>query len=142
MEELQQVLEKTDLSTLEIETFDPVKDTTVYCKVVDVYDGDTCTVVYQIDKQLIKEKVRMLGYDSAELRPKRKHFPNEEDRQEEIKKGKVARDYLSSLVLGKILVLKCGGRGSFGRRLGTLFLDDQCVNDLMVKSHHGEVYDY
>jgi len=141
MEEFQQVLEKTDLSTLEIETFDPVKDAKVFCKVLDVYDGDTCTVVYQFENQLIKEKVRMFGYDSAELRPKKKHFPVEEDRQAEIKKGKIARDYLKSLVLGKIMVLKCGGRGNFGRRLGTLYLDDQSVNDLMIQTKHGEVYD-
>ncbi len=39
------------------------------CKVVNVYDGDTCTVVFRHRGKLEQHSVRMLGYDSPEMKP-------------------------------------------------------------------------
>ena len=41
-------------------------------KVVDVYDGDTITIVFYHNGQPIKDSFRMLGYDSPEMKPRKK----------------------------------------------------------------------
>ena len=45
------------------------------CKVVDVYDGDTCKVVFKLKNKLYKWNIRMYGYDSPEMRVS-KNNPN------------------------------------------------------------------
>ena len=47
------------------------------CKVVDVYDGDTFSVVFDHKGELIKYRCRCYGYDTPEMRPSRKN-PNRE----------------------------------------------------------------
>jgi endonuclease YncB( thermonuclease family) len=63
---------------------------TFFGKIVDVYDGDTCTIVIKNNKELQKYKVRMLGYDSPEIKPK-KIIDN---REKIIKKAKDAKNAL------------------------------------------------
>ena len=65
---------KTSVFTLEGQT--------KICKVVDIYDGDTCRVVFNHNGCINKWNVRMNGYDSPEMRPSRL-LPN----RMEIKKG-------------------------------------------------------
>ena len=72
-----------------------------YCKVVDVYDGDTITVIVCLNKSFYKYKVRMSGYDSPEMKP-RLNNPN---RAAIIKEARRAKDVLSELILDKIVVL-------------------------------------
>jgi len=38
------------------------------CKVVDVYDGDTIKVVFDLNGSLYRWTIRMIGYDSPEMR--------------------------------------------------------------------------
>ena len=48
-----------------------------HCKVVDIYDGDTCTVIFVYSGQFCKYRCRLLGINAPELRqPKR--LPAEE----------------------------------------------------------------
>ena len=42
------------------------------CKVVDVYDGDTCRVVFNHNGEINKWNIRMNGYDTPEIRPSKK----------------------------------------------------------------------
>ena len=70
---------KTPLFSLE----DKVK----LCKVVNVYDGDTCKVVFRLNNQIHRWNIRMDGYDTPEMRPS-KSKPN---RDEEIKAAKAAK---------------------------------------------------
>ena len=39
------------------------------CKVVDVYDGDTIKVVFDLNGSLYRWTIRMIGYDSPEMKP-------------------------------------------------------------------------
>ena len=47
----------------------------ITAKVVDIYDGDTITVVFRDGGRLIKHRVRLIGYDSPEMKPLLSH-PN------------------------------------------------------------------
>ena len=48
------------------------------CKVVSVYDGDSCRVVFNHNGQINKWNIRMNGYDSPEMRPSRS-LPNRDE---------------------------------------------------------------
>ena len=112
------------------------------CKVVDVYDGDTCKVVFSLKGEIYRWNVRLEGYDTPELRPSK----SKENRDEEIASAKRARDYLSKLVMNEaqLVYIKCGEFDKYGRLLGTLFLnekDTKSVNQIMIDNGHGYKYD-
>lgn len=90
-----------------------------YCKVIDVYDGDTITIAIKLNKKIFKHKVRMYGYDTPELKP-RKDNPN---RNQIIKNAKYTKQKLEELILNKIVVIRIEGPtwDKYGRLLGTIF---------------------
>lgn len=88
----------------------------VSCKVVGISDGDTITVLTPQRTQL---KVRLDGIDAPE------------DGQDFSAASKRA---LSSLVAGKEVTLRVSGTDRYGRTLATVFVGDQNVNLLMVRS--------
>ena len=110
------------------------------CKVVDVYDGDTVTIVLFNKLGFEKHKLRMYGYDSPEMKPKR-DLPNRDD---EIQKAKEAKQYLSDLVLNKIVKFESMGYDKYGRLLGKLYILNYCseqeINQLMIDLGHGYPY--
>ena len=114
----------------------------VECKVVDVYDGDTCKVVFPLNQKMYRWNVRLTGYDTPEMRPPR----SQENRDQEINAARLARDFLKSKVMNddQLVFIKCGEFDKYGRLLGTLFInqeDEVSVNDLMIQNGHGYAYD-
>ena len=109
-------------------------------KVVDVYDGDTVTIVLYNKFSYEKHKLRMYGYDSPEMKPKL----DLENREDEIKKAKDAKEYLTKLVLNKIVHFESMGYDKYGRLLGKLYLPNYCskdeVNQNMIDKGHGYEY--
>jgi len=107
-------------------------------KIVKVYDGDTCFAVFILNDEPVKFKIRMLGYDSPEMKPLLSNI----NRNEEIKKAIKARDELSKLVLNKCVKLKCGNWDKYGRLLGTIYTEkNMCVNEYMLQNNFGYKYD-
>ena len=112
------------------------------CKVVDIYDGDTCRVVFNHNGFINKWNIRMNGYDTPEMRPS-KSLPN----REEIKtKAKESKNYLKSLISNtpeQLVYLKCGNFDKYGRLLGEIFIeknDTTSVNQMMVSNGYGYEY--
>lgn len=133
--------------------------------VESIYDGDTITLLIptklsiynmcsfntiDLDTDtnksnkiiLNKIKVRLYGIDTPELKPK-KNLPN---REAHIAKAKEARDYLSELILNKIIKVVFMSNDKYGRPLVKLYLydlisDELCVNDLMIKKGLAKKYD-
>ena len=114
---------------------------TKLCKVVSVYDGDTCNVVFDHNGVINRWNVRMNGYDTPEMRPSKK-LPN----RDEIKqKAILSRDFLKSLIFNneQLVYLKCGKFDKYGRLLGDIYInenDEESVNSLMIKTGHGYEY--
>lgn len=112
------------------------------CKVVDVYDGDTCKVVFPLHDKLYRWNVRLDGYDTPEMRP-RKNKPN---REQEITAAKEAKKFLKDLVMKsseQLVYIKCKEFDKYGRLLADLFVcqDDKCsVNQMMIDNGYGYVY--
>ena len=109
-------------------------------KVVDVYDGDTITIVIFNKGGFEKHKLRMYGYDSPEMKPKL-DVPN---REQEIEKAKAAKKYLSDIVLNNIVEFESMGFDKYGRLLGKIYQLKYCskveLNQLMIDQGHGYAY--
>tara|TARA_B100000795_G_C22700882_1_gene399593 strand:- start:442 stop:861 length:420 start_codon:yes stop_codon:yes gene_type:complete len=110
------------------------------CKVVEVYDGDTITLILFNKGSFEKHKLRMHGYDSPEMKPRK----NIQNRESIIKKAKIARDALRNLILDKEVILEAMGSDKYGRLLGTIY-KQSCgstlnVNDYMLQNDYGYAY--
>ena len=115
-------------------------------KVVDVYDGDTCTVIFRQNFRYRKYKVRMLGYDSPEMKPSLKH----DNRDIEIESARRAKEALKVHIYNKIVILHCGKFDKYGRLLGTIYTCGTCgtccnpsinINEWMIENKYGYPYD-
>lgn len=130
---------------------------TVKAKVVYVYDGDTLYLQFLYQKRLTQLCIRMLGYDSPEMIPRR-NLPH---REEEMKKAILARNRLVYLVSGITLedrkytkdeikaILATGNKlitvcfdtfDKYGRTLATLYDNKQSLNQKMIQEGHGYEY--
>ena len=116
------------------------------CKIVDIYDGDTCTAVIRINKkQLQKYKVRMMGYDSPEMKP---HL-NVKNRDKEKEDAKKAKNALQKKVSNnndikkntKIIKIHCHKWDKYGRLLGTLYSNSTNINKWMIDNNYGYKYE-
>lgn len=99
------------------------------CLVQNVYDGDTITVL--CNKETMK--VRLLGINTPELKPKECY-------------GIEARDYLRSMISGKEVKLEFEGdeptRDFFRRTLAYVFIDNKMVNLQMLGWGYAKDYTY
>jgi len=87
------------------------------CKCVEVYDGDTITLILPIGNRGYKDRCRLNGIDTPEIRTK--------DAEEKVA-GIEAKNWLSNHINGKMVWVIFDGRDKYGRLLGTVFnhLDD------------------
>lgn len=110
------------------------------CKVVEVYDGDTITIILFNKCGFEKHKLRMYGYDSPEMKPK-KNVPN---RNQEIEMAKISRDKLKELILDKVVIFESKGYDKYGRLLGNIYKRNFCnklnINIYMVQNGYGYQY--
>ena len=111
--------------------------------VIDVYDGDTITVVFKHFNSINKWKIRLLGINTPELIPRR-NVPN---RDKIIEDAKKSRDYLKSIILNKIIYIRCGEFYNFGRILAYLYKSYDDINDInlsinnqMIVNNYATIY--
>jgi endonuclease YncB( thermonuclease family) len=114
---------------------------TKLCRVVDIYDGDTCKVVFKLNRKIYRWNIRMEGYDSPEMRIS-KDDPNRDAKKMD---AIHAKNYLKSLIMNdnQLIYVKCGEFDKYGRLLGTIFInkkDKISVNEMMINNNFGYVY--
>ena len=140
------------------------------CKVVNVYDADTCRIVFFLNGDLVKYTVRLKGLDSPEIRPPSK----DKYREYQIKEAKKSRNRLIQLCTDcditiennlsknkiqklinenkKIIKIKCEEFDKYGRLLGNLYINDNCkncyndcncicINDKLIEEGYAYKYD-
>ena len=123
-----------------------------YSKVLDIYDGDTITILIKNNNMYNKIKCRLNDLDTPELRSSdinEKHA------------AKIARNYLIRLVTGKkvtlditrneirricgdnnrICYIKCYNFDKYGRLLIDISMDRVLLNDKMIVDGFGGKYD-
>lgn len=147
-------------ATNKVESF-TLDGLTVIGKCVDVYDGDSIKVVIYypminndgtFEKKLVKFTIRMLGYDSPEIRSK---DPKEKEAALEAKKRLIQLTNLNNFGLIKIVFSK---NDKYGRFLATVYeyqpifspnnknliiggnASFKSINDIMIEEKHGYPY--
>lgn len=115
---------------------------TKLCKVVDVYDGDTCRVVFEHNGCFNKWTVRLSGYDTPEIRPRK----NLENRDAIKARAIESKNFLKSQIMSypeQLVFIKCYSFDKYGRLLGEIFKEKDCVesvNSIMIREGYGYVY--
>jgi len=100
----------------------PTPDFDLSGRVVRVADGDTVSV---LDSNKTQHKVRLYGIDTPEW---------------DQPYGKAAKRALSKLVAGKTVGVVTVETDSYGRTVGTVYLQDKNINVAMVESGHAWWY--
>ena len=85
---------------------------TVKCKVIDVYDGDTITVIFPFHGVYYKDKLRLFGINTPEIRTRD---------LEEKKAGKESKKILSDWILNKCITVEFKHKEKYGRQLGCIY---------------------
>tara|TARA_B100000131_G_C17637060_1_gene418418 strand:+ start:175 stop:498 length:324 start_codon:yes stop_codon:yes gene_type:complete len=98
--------------------------------VTSVYDGDTITVDIDLgfDVILKKQKIRLLGIDTPEVRGS------------ERTDGLISRDALRKKILGEQVVIKTEKRGKYGRWLGTIYIESTNINQWLINEGYAVEY--
>ena len=105
-------------------------------KIVDVYDGDTCTIIFKWEKKYRKFKCRCSGYDSPEMKPRL----NIENREQVIENAKLAKNRLIELTKGYVFI-NCLNFDKYGRLLVDIYdKNNVYINLKMVEEGHGYYY--
>lgn len=103
-------------------------------KVIGAYDADTVTLDIDLGcwVHIAKEKCRLLGIDAPEMRGSEKE------------QGKIARDALRNLILGKEVTIKTtkDKRGKYGRLLVDIFIGEVHVNQWLVDNGYAVKAEY
>ena len=102
--------------------------------VESVYDGDTitCTICCGFGVELKKQKIRLYGLNTPEVRG--------EEKEQSI----ISRDKLREKILGKEILLKSikDKKGKYGRYLGIVFLGEENINDWLIENNLGVKAEY
>lgn len=102
-------------------------------EVTSVYDGDTFTADVDLGFRvwLRKQKFRLLGVDTPELRTK--------DLDEKAR-GYAARDWLRARLEGAEVYVQSVKKGKYGRWLALLYVDGININTEIIKEGLGVPY--
>lgn len=129
-------LENIDENEIEYFTF---KNKKFVAKPCHIYDGDTFSVLFYYNNQLIKHRCRCLGYDSPELHPSMKH-PNRLREKELAMEAK--KRFTELLTKNKLITIDCQDFDKYGRILVYAYnnVDEMSINHIMVAEGHGRIY--
>lgn len=106
-------------------------------KVVRCYDGDTLFCVMMYNNVLSQFCVRLLGYNSCEMKPKKGTYVDEADKQAIKRKALEAKIQLEKLTINKVVTLTVEKFDDFGRLLAYVKVNGLDVNEFMLKNGFG-----
>jgi micrococcal nuclease len=104
-------------------------------RVIKVYDGDTITIASKLPydaSPLYRLSVRLNGLDAPEMKSGSK---------EEHDAAVLARDFVANLILNKYVTLDNIRSEKYGRILADVYIDEMCVNDMLIRERYAVKYD-
>ena len=112
-----------------------------YAKHCNIYDGDTFSVIFEYNNEIIKYRCRCMGYDTAEMKP----LKTKENRDEEKELALRAKKRLEELLNKhptKLIKIECLDFDKYGRLLVNVWnmVDSKSINDIMIEEGHGKAY--
>jgi endonuclease YncB( thermonuclease family) len=127
-------------------------------RVVDIYDGDTCTVVIKYNDEYFKHSVRLCGIDTCEMKSKdtvnktnamlarNRLYELVTNSKLETKKTNYTRNEIRKLLNSNVYLcyIKIKSLDKYGRFLANMYSDDKSVesfSDTMLKEKLAYSYD-
>jgi len=113
----------------------PHEGETILAKVYDVYDGDTCKIIFLHGNKIpMKISIRIMGIDTPERRGK-----NITDLEKEV--ALIVRDKVIEWIDGKIVKITFLKWDKYGGRIdGNIFFDDRSVGEELIKLGFAKIY--
>ena len=106
-------------------------------RVIKVYDADTITIASKLPydtSPMYRLSVRLNGIDTPEIK-------GNGVLDDEKEAAKLARDFVSNLVLNKFVRLENIQSEKYGRILADVYIGDIHLNELLLKERYAVVYD-
>lgn len=124
----------------------PHEGKTIRAKVVEVYDGDTCTIVYKFHRELFRTSVRIEGIDTPEMVIKNKDDMEPKELENAIlheKAGEIVRDYVRELVLQNVVDVHIVKPDKYGGRvIGCVFTrEGEPLSKLLIEKGYAKPYE-
>jgi len=116
-----------------------MKGKSLFAKVISVYDGDTCNIVFEYCNEFVHHRFRLYGINCKEMKP----LKSIENREEYIKCAKEAKKALEQKVLNQIVWIEFVEEEKYGRLMGTIYSDKFKTinfNQEMIKEGHADCY--
>ena len=123
-------MDKLQLSNLKTPLFSLANYKTK-AKCVKCYDADSVHLVFLFNNQYYRWRCRLVNLDSAELKS---------DNKQEQEFALVSKNYLSALILDKIIDVTCYHFDKYGRLLIEISIDGVNINNDLIKK--GYAYSY
>ena len=115
------IYQRNELQNINIETVElfSLKGKQFIAKIIDVYDGDTITVMFKVFGKYFIFKCRIKHIDTPEIKKKVKPKNDEEKIkfEKEKKRAIIIRDIMREKLLNKIVTLDCDKFDLYGRIL-------------------------
>ena len=128
-----------DINNIEYFTF---KGKIFYAKHCNIYDGDTFSIIFEYNNEIIKYRCRCLGYDSPEMKP----LKSDENRLVEKDlaiKAKLRLEELLNKHATKMIKIECFDFDKYGRLLVNVWnmVDEKSINSIMIEEGYAKSYD-
>lgn len=126
-----QELLNCDHSKIPLFSFKGIK---TYALCVKNYDADTITIIFKYKDEIVKVNCRILNIDTPEIKSK----------NIELKKiAKNAKEYVSSLILNKIIYVEFLDNDKYGRPLIIVYDKDKTYNlsDKLIQGGYAYIYE-
>lgn len=113
------------------------------CRVNDIYDGDTFTIIYYTPEigRFMKEKVRMARIDAAEIRKPPKIVENSEQKLSRVEKALHAKNELTEIIGSKEVKVDIIGTEKYGRCLAEVYIRFDLVPTRARKDIYAKIVD-
>jgi len=149
-----------NIDTDEIPEFGLIQNKKYKCKIVNIYDGDTCDILLKEYNRYFIVRIRLSGIDTPEIAPPL----NQENRENEVILAKRARNYFINITTNqhinidnyeitkkdiknllqnnkKIIFFTYEKKEKYGRALGILSLKHKInINELLIKEGYANNY--
>lgn len=129
-----------ELTELKLFSFREYVGENIESYVVDVYDGDTLDIVFDMRGIMTRHRLRLKGYDSPEVKPKKTTLHRDTHK----KAGLLVRNYLREKLIGeKVYLVLEEHNDKYGRLLGELFYDKELtesINQDIIDRGYGKSY--
>jgi endonuclease YncB( thermonuclease family) len=106
-------------------------------RVIKVYDADTITIASKLpydESPMYRLSVRLNGIDTPEMKGKGVL-------DDEKEAAKLARDFVSNLVLNKYVTLENIESEKYGRILADVYIGNLYLNEILLKERYAVKYD-